>query len=523
MIKSKDKQLGLYWGVDKLHFIESISTSPVKLFNLKISDQASQGGMVDGKYIPAGMSGEIQLAPLISNALEHQQVSSSLVNVSLPIKDIIFRTFVIPWMQQNEVKNVVEFEASKYVPFSLDELYYSYHPMTITISGSKRIRIIFVAIKKDSLEKYTNTLQAAKLTINIVEPAPLSMVRALTLKNLLPQDKIIAIIQKEETSGKIYVVEKGIPLFVREFQLRIPSGQKDTGPKALMVLLMNEIRISLDYFNRQNNQIQAKEALVLATANEESIAQNIEENIKIPAKAIPLNTVIGTKETKDLDLINAYGASLLIPSGPESIFDLAGEELKSKGRLQSIRNKISLNSTIKTVFVCIPILIAAFVLPGRLMTSTKNTLAQLESQIGRQGFLTLEDIKKQNDTLSQKVNYFKNLRFKSNIFYFMATLPKHITKGTWISNITIDYSRYDREVDALNFANLSKTPAQEISISGYSHWEDKNTQFKNINNFNKNLKEDKEIKEAFDSIEIESVNSQNIGQYSATAYKIIMK
>jgi len=349
------------------------------------------------------------------------------------------------------------------------------------------------------------------------------MVRALTLKNLLPQDKIIAIIQKEETSGKIYVVEKGIPLFVREFQLRIPSGQKDTGPKALMVLLMNEIRISLDYFNRQNNQIQAKEALVLATANEESIAQNIEENIKIPAKAIPLNTVIGTKETKDLDLINAYGASLLIPSGPESIFDLAGEELKSKGRLQSIRNKISLNSTIKTVFVCIPILIAAFVLPGRLMTSTKNTLAQLESQIGRQGFLTLEDIKKQNDTLSQKVNYFKNLRFKSNIFYFMATLPKHITKGTWISNITIDYSRYDREVDALNFANLSKTPAQEISISGYSHWEDKNTQFKNINNFNKNLKEDKEIKEAFDSIEIESVNSQNIGQYSATAYKIIMK
>ncbi|MBF0384664.1 MAG: pilus assembly protein PilM [Candidatus Omnitrophica bacterium] len=527
MSKKQGNQLGLFWGEEKLNFVEVLSTSPVKAFSVKTGDHSVQSSGVSsgGKFIPAGVSDEYNLSPIVSNSLLHQNITSSSINLSLPAKDIIFRSFILPWMQQSEIKNVVEFEASKYVPFSLDELYYSYHAMTVSISGAKKIRIIFVAIKKETLDKFIKVLLSANLTIDSVEPSPMSMIRALTLKNLLPQDKIVAIIQKENNSGKIYVVEKGIPLFVREFQLRIPAGQKDTGPKALMMLFINEIRISLDYFNRQNNQVQAKEIILITTSGDELAAKTIEDNIKLPVASVNISNILGTKEEKDLDLICAYGAAILTPGGPTSLFDLSTDEIKSKGQMMSMGIPgLNIISVLITALICLPLIIASLILPNKLLQRSKTSLEAIKKDIGKKIVLTNSDIKKQNGEIRDKLNYFKNLRFASNTFYFTATIPSLLPKGAWLTNMSINYSSYDQAVEKNTEQTAIKNmPAQEVNISGYSHWEDKNTQFKIINNFVKNLKEDPQIGKAFDIIDLESVKSQNLENYSVTAFKIIMK
>ena len=171
------KKLGMYWGSDALFFVETQETAPTKIFQI-LFEEAVKETLRDS---PSSISG-MKLGSDIQKILRKQGLLDSSVNLSLPAKDIIFRSFVIPWMDEHEIKSVVEFEASKYIPFSLERLSFSFHPISFTENNAKRLRIIFVAIKSDTLLSYIRTLEGASLDINSIEPAPSSLIRALSLK-----------------------------------------------------------------------------------------------------------------------------------------------------------------------------------------------------------------------------------------------------------------------------------------------------------------------------------------------------
>ena len=187
---------------------------------------------------------------LNSKGDSNQRIIDTSVNLSLPSKDIIFRSFVIPYMSSSDVKNVVEFEASKYVPFSLSELVFTYYPFATLENKKRLIRILLVAIRKDKLEGYINILERAGLKVEQIEPSSMSVVRALMSRKQLPNNKIIAIVEVNYHDGKIIIVDKNVPQFVREFQLY--PFTEDTAAFPMDILkarLFNEIKISFDYFN----------------------------------------------------------------------------------------------------------------------------------------------------------------------------------------------------------------------------------------------------------------------------------
>ena len=70
---------------------------------------------VKDQDIPEGL----KLTALIQKALQEHKITTKNINLALPAKDLIFRSFTIPWMQAHEVNNVVEFEAIKYIPIKL--------------------------------------------------------------------------------------------------------------------------------------------------------------------------------------------------------------------------------------------------------------------------------------------------------------------------------------------------------------------------------------------------------------------
>ncbi len=121
---AEEKQLGIFWDDDALYFTATLGTDLEKTFRIPIEEE-SGGTIKDGPLSPGGMA----LISAIQSTLQKEKIPSSVVNLSLPAKEIIFRSFVIPWMQQHELTSVVEFEASKYIPFSLDELSFSFHPI----------------------------------------------------------------------------------------------------------------------------------------------------------------------------------------------------------------------------------------------------------------------------------------------------------------------------------------------------------------------------------------------------------
>ena len=112
---NKKKNLGIFWGQDSFSLVEVATGQSDKIiympFDTPVDDEQSQD-------IPES----IKLAALIKKAVKDNNLSSKSVDLSIPIQDLIFRSFIIPWMKPEEMKNVIDFEATKYIPIRIENL-----------------------------------------------------------------------------------------------------------------------------------------------------------------------------------------------------------------------------------------------------------------------------------------------------------------------------------------------------------------------------------------------------------------
>jgi len=529
---AETKQLGIFWGNDALYFTETEATNPKKLFHISFREE-NKATIKDGPLSPGGM----ELIADIQNTLRKEKVTTSTAHLSLPTKDIIFRSFTIPWMQQHEIKSVVEFEVSKYIPFSLEELSFSFHPITITENNTKRLHIIFVAIKNDVLENYTKILEDAALSVNIIEPAASSLIRILSLKGLIPKDQTVALIEKEDV-GRIIVVDGDIPQFVREFHLSTATVNQPEKADldAVVKRLTREVRISLDYFNRQNEQLQVKQILLLTSSHLEELHQDLEKNLDMPVVAIDDKSILEDASQREIGFLNAYGASI-IPSTDSPIhFNLSKQESKpTKSTAPVPKKPINYKLIIKTALACIPLIIISILVSGFLTQKLKKDINTLNQKLGAFQDADTSMIEQQELILKARLTYFENTRMQSDAALFLLLIPDLLPEGTWIQNLDVIYddSVAFNAVDTVQTKNEKKkssgtrkaeaTSPLTVTIDGYAYSENKNKQFRLVNALLKNLKDNKEFSNFFQDIDLQTTQAKELGEYPVTSFKIVCK
>lgn len=516
------KKLGISWGNNALHFVECDGSIPTKIINIPFSEE-NRENIKGGPLSPGGM----ELISNIVNTLRKQKIATTSANLSLPAKDIIFRSFVIPWMQSHEISNVVEFEASKYIPFSLGELCFSFYPINITENNTKRIRVIFVAIKRDTLENYIKILKDASLTVDAIEPAASSLIRALSFKNLIPHDQTVALIEKEEV-GRIIVVDNDIPQFVREFHL---SPETDPGlhedPDAEIKKLTKEVRISLDYFNRQNEQLQVKKIFLLTSSKLKEFSKDLENNLNMRVAALDEQSVLGAN-SKDIGLLNAYGACLISSLNAKVDFDFAKKTTdKIKKVKQPIEQKsIDYKSVIKTALVCVPLVAAAFIASGFLTQKLRQQISTANQKLGSFQDADIAMIEQKEMNTKIKLTHFQKTRIKSGVDLFLLNIPELLPNGTWLSNFNITYDdsealKSNDPTQSVSIITLSPKPGLIVTLEGYAYSQNRNNQFQLINVLLKNLKNDKEFSDTFQNIVLETTRVQKLDDNEVTAFKIV--
>ncbi len=506
------KQIATFWGDNALYFIEANQSSASNGFHVPFDHKRTSA---DENQVLT--SDNMELCSRVQNAFHQNNIQNAIVNLSLPIKDIIFRSFMIPMMQSNEVAGVIAFEVKKYIPFSLDELSYSFHPVVVDGANDKRIRIIFVAIKKNSLEKYIDILEQASLNVDVIEPAPLSLIRLLVHKNILSSQKALALVEKEDMTGKIIIVENNIPQFVREFHLRSAADSQDPDEDQTINRLINEIRISLDYFNRHENQISIEQMYLLTDQYGTRISEQIKDELEVDVVLVDKAQLMEGIPGHDSGFLKAYGASLAGVITMPASFNLSGGKPRSISLdKNSINVKALVASLLKVSICCVLVLGLAFYAKVKIVSGTKQEMIAFTQKLDMNKDSLKEKLEQHNITLQNRFDNIKSIRSHSQVGFFLDTIPTFLLDGMWIKSLEIYYP--PAILNSTGGAPQDAGPV--INLSGYAYVDDKKEQFSIITLFLKSLKSNKDLKKYFNEIDLETVTAQKFNEYDVTFFKI---
>ena len=520
----ENKQLGVFWGRNNLCFVATESGKPTAIFGVPLPRETGSGSLEAGPFSPLGM----EIISLIQNTFHQNKVAPGTVTVSLPTRDIIFRSFIIPWMQPNEVKGVVDFEASKYVPFALHDLSYSFYPMTVTEGNLRRIRIIFVAIKKVVLESYRQIFEQAALRVHIAEPATLSLIRTMAAKELLPREETVALVEIGDETGNIIVVDHQMPQFVREFQLRIPA-QKDVEPPALMARMMNELRISLNYFNRQEDRFKVKKMVLLSSSDPADIIRRLEEDLHMPVVPVTTDSVLVNAPSSDVNFLKAYGAALYHAINLPVDLNLSETRVKTvKLAAPSAPRALNFKVAAVTILLCLAVVFLSFFVTRAMVQKQEARSAALGQELKSSKEISVPKVRQENESLDKKLNYLKNIQVGSDIAAVLVAIPDLLPDGVWVDQIDIVYpdvlsSDKDKKKDGRAVSGKADVTTQTrgkptVDIKGYAYASDPSDQFKLVNDLLANFKGNKEFSAFFDNMDFESIQAKSYGKYPVTFF-----
>ncbi len=162
--------VGVYFDVDHAFVVELVKEGG--------SARLMRSGEVEFSIPSLDLYSEGKtVSPAIRSAFEKSAISSKVVAAALPARSCIVRYFDIPMIPKREWAAAVHFEAQKYVSLDLNDLSHSFY--VFPDKKQKKIGIVFLASKKEIIHQHLELLSSAGLEAHYLEPASLSVVRAL--------------------------------------------------------------------------------------------------------------------------------------------------------------------------------------------------------------------------------------------------------------------------------------------------------------------------------------------------------
>jgi len=313
---------GIYFGTQGVSIVETkgsdIANYNYALFPKDItkpSGVSSSGGSIFDIFL----GNEVEITAFLQKVIRDSKIHTNEVVVALPTKDLIVRFFEIPPIPRREVDAGISFEIKKYIPFRTDEIAFDYQ----TRVNPKGIEVLFTGIKNEQLMKYVSIVSQLDLKVVAIEPSQFCLFRALRLKNVLLQKETALVIEIDGEEGVVSIADIGFPCFTRDIRLTSPLKEDNAELDALIFRLINEVRVSIDYFRRQFLKKGVDKIIILAKDPAPQLVDNFNKELGTPITLKAPEDLIGVKEQYSLDLTKAFGASLRIGKPFSLTIDLA--------------------------------------------------------------------------------------------------------------------------------------------------------------------------------------------------------
>jgi len=445
-------KIGLYLTDDNIVLVES---NPHKL--QKVVSSSITASLVSSEDVPvhSDITEEIHIVGTFQRLLRENKIEPGPVSVSIPIKDVFLRSFVVPWMPANELGNVVFYEAKKYVPFDLRLLDYVYQAVPFVENKQKRLRIIFYAVRKQTIERYDRILKQAGCKPVVYESSLFSLAKFLFSKNLLKTDQKSVVIYTHKDYGQIVFYEKGVCYFVREFSLSVPEVHDPNAvADVLRAQLIREIRKSLGYYARQFSQDKIKEVLVVSQTQDSELAKMLSEEMSVKVRTAEASVTAGLQTVVGMEVMCAYGSSIAKAPSWFSTFNFLLAKSLAKTQEASAKSGLlpgnlsqllswemsDFTYAIQAAVACVVLLIGGFVYGQVNLQAMQKQNDLLTAQQGAMANKSPEDLKamtiKNGKKLDAMTAVFKD---KSHIALMLVDVARAMPQGSWFQDFNVRY------------------------------------------------------------------------------------
>ena len=279
------------FGTDKEYLTIYINDGIIKVA------QAAASGSIEkiarGSYSAAAQPDEA--AKALRSLLGPFNRKATVICV-IPANAASAKNIEVPSTDPEEIKSIINLQASRHTPYSKEEVLISY--INLGISASNNTRLLLVIAHRDVVKERISILESSGLDVDKILFVPEAQARFYSKALNVKKDAgPVGIIDFSLNAASYIIISKGTLLFVRH----IPVGVKAimAGGDASAKLL-DEFKKSMDAFTQEDGR-EAPGSYVVTTAQASvsNILPVLREGLKIELKVSPVEDLIkGSKAVR---------------------------------------------------------------------------------------------------------------------------------------------------------------------------------------------------------------------------------
>lgn len=449
------KAAGIFLGPKGVSIVEMAGLGKVKnyIFNPYPRDITKPTGGVTptDNIFEVFLDNEVEILAFLQRSIRESRVDIENFDVviCIPNRDLIVRFFEIPSIPRKDIAASIGFEIKKYIPFRTEEITYDYQ----THSQRNIIEVLFAGIKNEDLKKYNSILTQLKVNILAVEPSQFSLLRLLKIKKIITPKEAVVVVELEGTEGSILIVDNGIPCFSRD--IKISSGpETTTDTETISFRIINEVRVSVDYFRRQFLKKGVERIIILSKEESKELINAFNKELGIRVIYQTPDNIFGIKDEYSLNLAKALGGSLRISNPSLLLINLGKKQklpalslktspqmiLDSLGEILDIPKATIIKSIIFVLLVLSTIWAVGIYkmkpIQNKLDLITKEASSLITGNLTSMDSVTMNSLK---DDFVNKLNIIGKV-FKKDYFISekLEVLPGLLPEGAWLEEISFD-------------------------------------------------------------------------------------
>jgi type IV pilus assembly protein PilM len=146
-----------------------------------VLERIGQAGLPGGAVVDGEVVDPAAVAAAIKDLWRRTRISNRRVIIGVANQRVVVRLVDLPWMQPNELRSSLAFQAGDYLPIPVDqtELDYSVIGEHEAAGGQRLLRVLLVAAQKEMLAGHLHAVRLAGLRPAGIDLNPIALLRSL--------------------------------------------------------------------------------------------------------------------------------------------------------------------------------------------------------------------------------------------------------------------------------------------------------------------------------------------------------